>query len=351
MWSPHFVVTTTTALRRGPSSKIGRFSARPLPTPPALHQPSSLLPQFRSRHTLALARALPASFAAGALSRPKSKNGDANDETDGEDSVSLTRAVQQHDAYLRAMRRHVPTLCLPALVDHPDCAFVEDAVVTIQNRAVVARIGHESRRGEVGSIRTVLEQLGIEIVCDMTTGIDGGGFAGSATCDGGDVLYTGLGRHLFVGMSSRTKEEACGHLERAFGDLLDEVIPVDLPTPTLGTSNNAMDETPLHLKSATTCLDSHTLLFPTGECGDALMKAMDPERYGYDVIRLPSMLACNVVVVKDRHVLAQDVACLESQWILKEAAQDRGMSIDFVDTSELAKKDAALTCCSVLLEI
>jgi dimethylargininase len=324
------LVVAKTALQRWPSSSKGNLYARPS----VAHSSGEVL--VRNRHTLALARSLPASFAERALTR--------HDESNDDDPVSLGRAVRQHEAYLQALRRYVPTLCLPALPDHPDCAFVEDAVVTIQNRAVMNRIGHDSRRGEVGSIRTVLEQLGMSIVCDMTT------MGGGATCDGGDVLYTGLGRHLFVGMSSRTNEEACAHLERAFGDLVEGVIPVALPDPTLN-STDGTAESPLHLKSATTCLDSHTLLVPTGEGGDALMKALQPERYGYDVIRVPSMLACNVVVVKDRHVLAQDASCDASKQILSEAANERGMSIEFVDTSELAKKDAALTCCSVLLEI
>jgi dimethylargininase len=319
------LVVAKTALQRWPSSSKGNLYARP-----SVAHSSEVL--VRNRHTLALARSLPASFAERALTR--------HDESNDDDHVSLGRAVRQHEAYLQALRRYVPTLCLPALPDHPDCAFVEDAVVTIQNRAVMNRIGHDSRRGEVGSIRTVLEQLGMSIVCDMTT-MDGG-----ATCDGGDVLYTGLGRHLFVGMSSRTNEEACAHLDRAFGDLVEGVIPVALPN-----MNDVTAASPLHLKSATTCLDSSTLLVPTGEGGDALMKSLQSERYGYDVIRVPSMLACNVVVVKDRHVLAQDGACRESKQILSDAAQERGMSIEFVDTSELAKKDAALTCCSVLLEI
>ena len=70
---------------------------------------------------------------------------------------------------------------------------------------------------------------------------------------------------------------------------------------------------------------------------------------GYETIQLPNMLACNVVLVNG-HVLAQDVDCEESKDLLRAACQERDLPIHWLDTSELAKVDGALTCCSVLLD-
>lgn len=42
---------------------------------------------------------------------------------------------------------------LPTLESHPDCPFVEDTVVYARGVAVTLRQGHESRRGEVDSVR------------------------------------------------------------------------------------------------------------------------------------------------------------------------------------------------------
>jgi dimethylargininase len=183
-------------------------------------------------------------------------------------------------------------------------------------------------------MRLVLEQLGMEIVADMTRT---GNLSLAAVCDGGDVLFTG--RHLFVGLSSRTNQAACRVLHQAFADVV-ETIPVVMPQSQV-----------LHLKSAVTHLDDSTLLAPTGALGDGLLQSMKAEERGYTVIRIPHVLTCNAVVVNNHHVLAQDSSCEVSKQALRLAATERNMMIDFVDTSELAKKDAALTCCSVLLEI
>jgi dimethylargininase len=294
------------------------------------------------QHTVAIVREIPSSF-----SRALAMGDDAASSDRGD--VSVRRAQAQHARFVAALRTRVPTFLLPPLDHHPDCAFVEDAAVSIGNRAVLTHPGHETRRGEVSSLRTVLEHgLGMHIALDMTrtgTEEDEGSHDEVALCDGGDVLYTG--RHLFVGLSSRTNLRAYEALETALGDLVEDVVPVPLPGP------GALGDAPgvLHLKSAVTHLDPFSLLIPAGDYGDALVRAMRPEEHGYQVIRLPSLLACNAVVIRHRHVLAQDVECELSKYQLREAARERGMTIDFVNTSELAKKDAALTCCCILLSI
>jgi dimethylargininase len=155
-----------------------------------------------------------------------------------------------------------------------------------------------------------------------------------AICDGGDVLYTG--RHLFVGMSSRTNSASASVLQAAF-----EVEVVVVPSAAVEV---------LHLKSAVTHLDEWTLLAPTGAGGDAVLEAMQASERGYDVVRLPDVLACNVVAVNG-WVLAQDTKCEESRQKIQKAVQERNLQLEWVDTSELAKKDAALTCCSILLSL
>jgi N-dimethylarginine dimethylaminohydrolase len=51
-----------------------------------------------------------------------------------------------------------------------------------------------------------------------------------------------------------------------------------------------------------------------------------------------------------RTILAYDTKCSESRAKLHKAVvEERGYKLEFVDTSELAKKDGGLTCCSVLL--
>lgn len=76
---------------------------------------------------------------------------------------------------------------------------------------------------------------------------------------------------------------------------------------------------------------------------------MSSKDRGYTAIRVPDILSCNAVTIND-HVLAQD-SCDKSKEAIENACVERGFGLTFVDTTELAKKDAALTCCSVLLSL
>jgi dimethylargininase len=272
----------------------------------------------RCRHSrgyaLAISRDVPSSFAS-ALTKY------SNDE----EPVDLANAKKQHKMYLQQLRTLVPTYCLPALDDHPDSIFVEDTVVAIGNTAVITNPGHPSRRGEVDTIKDVLVRLGMDVI-DMRAENE------DAICDGGDVLNAP--RHLFVGLSERTNLAAVEVLANAF-DVETISVPFD--------KSNA-----LHLTSIVSHMDSNTLLAPTGVVGDQALEAMRYNELGYDVIRLPNMLACNVVAVNGG-ILAQDGGCQESRALLISAAAERGLIIHFVDASEIAKVDGALTCCSVLL--
>lgn len=269
----------------------------------------------QKRYSLAISREIPSSFANAVTKFSNS-----------EEPIDVVRTRAQKAEYLRALRRYVPTLCLPALEEHPDSVFVEDTVVAIGSKAVITNPGHPSRRGEVDTVLVVLKQLGFEIV-DMRN-------VESAFCDGGDVLYTG--RHLFVGLSERTTPVAVDIFAGSFPGV--DVRAVEFQGDAL------------HLKSIVTHLDETTLLAPTGSLGDQVLEEMQAQELGYDVVRLPSMLACNVVVVNGG-CLAQHTGCEESQRVLVASAKDRGLTLDFVDMSEIAKADGALTCCSVLLQI
>lgn len=281
----------------------------------------------RQLYRLAIARELPNNFqdAVAEHHAPADPTGRTSTET----PLCLGRARQQHANYVAALRHILPVLELPPLENQPDCCFVEDAVVAIDERAVVNRMGHLSRRGEVDSIKAILEQLGMDIV-DMREK------SNKATCDGGDVLFTG--RHLFVGLSNRTNREGAQVLSNSFSHIEAIVVPRTM----------MQGGQVLHLKSAVTHMDECTLVAPTGSAGDQVIEAMRAEQLGYQTIRLPDVLACNLVSCNGK-LLVQDTKCYESRQSLKNAAKQRHMEMIYVDTSELAKKDAALTCCSVLL--
>ncbi|KAL7469525.1 hypothetical protein ACHAXS_009945, partial [Conticribra weissflogii] len=340
----------------------------------------------RSKHTLAITRHIPDSFR-DALSA----HHDASSSP-----ISLTQCRTQHARYQTVLQSLLPRpiVSLPPLEHHPDCPFVEDVVVVANGVACITNPGHPSRRGdEVDSVKNVLLDLPSNEGCSSSSSfcfvegeslfdmrnsnnnnynnhdndddndhvdnddddndhVDDRGAMMMATADGGDVLYTG--RHLFVGLSDRTNYMGYEFLRSVFGPRLGGggdavVVPVVIPPVERGTTTTTTTSSVLHLKSAVTHLDDRTLLAPEGPLGDAILEAMKAEERGYRAIRLGDVLSCNVVVVND-HVLVQDSDCDVSTERIVEACRERGLGWTFVDTGELAKKDAALTCCSVLLE-
>lgn len=327
--------------------------------------------------TVAITREIPDSFV-DAISFHYDQQHHEQQQGGGDVAVSLEKAREQHSNYINTLKQHLITtpekqgdgstgdkkkgggggiINLPAMESYPDCVFVEDTMVAIDDTAVVTRMGHEKRRGEVASMKSALLDLeGMRNVYDMNDSTtDDDNNHGTCYCDGGDVLYTG--RHLFVGITNRTTDNGYEYLKKVFSyhhKLINEenVIPIPMMMPSymnVGKKDSNRGGV-LHLKSAVTHIDEETVLLPEGQLGDVLQQIMKLSERGYKIIRLPDVLSCNAVVVNG-HVLAQDSSCSVSKRRIDDACLERGLGVTFVDTSELAKKDAALTCCSVLLSV
>ncbi|MEM8712480.1 MAG: arginine deiminase family protein, partial [Planctomycetota bacterium] len=116
--------------------------------------------------------------------------------------IDLQRARQQHSVYVDVLRSAgCDVIELDAALDLPDCVFVEDAAVALDEVAVLTRPGAESRRGELAAIESALAPL------RTLRRIEAPG-----TLDGGDVLV--LGRDVYVGLSSRSNEAGVEQLRR-----------------------------------------------------------------------------------------------------------------------------------------
>jgi len=246
-------------------------------------------------------------------------------------SFSLEKAKREHEKYISELRSVLPVYEISALEEFPDSVFVEDTAVAFGRRAVLCHPGHPTRVGEVESIKEVLISFGVDIVADMR-GFD------NAHCDGGDVLV--FGETMLVGLSNRTNAKGAGILRDTFGENC-HILP-----PTMQGSSV------LHLKSAVTAMNHDTIVVPEGAAGDSLIASIEKAQIDQElsIVRVPDVFACNMVACNN-HVFFQDVSCVETRSVLEDAAQDRSLESHWVDTSELAKKDAALTCCSILLDI
>jgi dimethylargininase len=148
--------------------------------------------------------------------------------------------------------------------------------------------------------------------------------ASPATLDGGDVLR--VGKRLYVGLSTRTNDDGVRALERVVAPFGYTVTPIRTTAC-------------LHLKSAVTAIDDDRLL-----CNPAWIDATLFD--GLDVIDVDPAepQAANVLRVGD------GIICAAAHARTIDLLSRRGYRVCAVDVSELAKAEAGVTCCSVIVE-
>lgn len=230
--------------------------------------------------------------------------------------IDPARAGAQHDAYEECLRRAgCSVVRLPADPKLPDSVFVEDMAVVLDELAIIARPGAASRRAEVAAVAEALRTLRTLVPLREP-----------ATLDGGDVLR--VGRTLYVGLGARTNARGAAQLEDAVAPFGYRVVGV----PFAGC---------LHLKSAVTLAAPGVLLVqPAWVSPEAFGSGLEP------VIVDPSEPhAANVLLVGG--AVIQPAAFPRT----RERLESRGIRVEAVDVSELAKAEGAVTCCSLLVEV
>ena len=226
--------------------------------------------------------------------------------------IDLPRAVAQHDAYAALLGSlGLELVELPADPAYPDCCFVEDVAVVLDEVALLTRPGALSRRGEVAAVQAALARYRrIENTPPP------------ATLEGGDVLR--VGATLVVGRSARTNEAGIARLAEVAEPLGYRVVTV----PVTGC---------LHLKSAVTALDDERLLVnrawldPAPLAGFELVDVAPEEPGAANVLRVAGTLVAH-------SGFARTI----------ERVTSLGYAVRTLDVSEFLKAEAALTCKSLL---
>ena len=115
--------------------------------------------------------------------------------------IDYERACAQHKQYEDALRSlGINVITLDAEADLPDSVFVEDVALVLDECAIMLNPGASSRRPEVASVEKALAPYR-EIFRIQPPG----------TVDGGDILT--VGRTIYVGLSSRSTEDAIGQMK------------------------------------------------------------------------------------------------------------------------------------------
>ena len=227
--------------------------------------------------------------------------------------IDYERAVQQHTAYENALRKIGYTVKqISETPELPDGVFVEDTAVVFPELAVITRPGAKSRRPETESMAEALSQYRELSFIEYP-----------GTLDGGDVMVAG--KEVFFGLSQRTNKEAIGQFAEIVKPLGYRVTGVPV--------RNC-----LHLKTAASYVDEGLLLInPEWVNADAFpgyrCETVHPgEPYGANVIRRENRALCPVAFPHT------------AEWLAA-----RGYDVLTIDQSELAKAEAGVTCCSILV--
>jgi dimethylargininase len=229
-------------------------------------------------------------------------------------AIDVDLARSQHTEYRELLTElGCAVMHLPAEPDLPDSVFVEDTAVVLDELAVLTRPGAESRQGEVGSIAKALSPY--RSLAALTA---------PAMLDGGDVLC--VGKTIWIGLSTRSNLAGIEQFER-------------LVAPHGYAVRSTKVHRILHLKSAVTAVSDDTLLVNPDW--------IDGDFDGYRVIPVdPSeSLAANVLRVGERVVVST------SYPRTTERLDNAGIQHHSVASSELAKAEGSLTCCSLLFNV
>jgi dimethylargininase len=228
--------------------------------------------------------------------------------------IDLEKAQAQHHAYEKLLADlGARVISLPAEPDLPDSMFVEDPALVLNELAIIFPLGSESRRREAPSLAAALlpfRRLEHVRLPGMV--------------EGGDILRVGC--KLFVGLTARSNAQGIEQLSAFVSPHGYQVVGV----PVTGC---------LHLKSAVTALDDHTLLANRAWFDTSFFP-------GYDWVDVDAAEphAGNVLTV------AGAVIFPASFPRTRERIEARGFRVTSLDISELQKAESALTCSSLIFD-
>jgi dimethylargininase len=229
--------------------------------------------------------------------------------------IDVARAIAQHRIYedsLRALGARV--ISLPEEPDLPDSVFVEDPLIVVDEIAVIAPMGCESRRAEAESLAKAIAPF--RPVARLS---------GPAKLEGGDVMR--VDRTLYVGLSSRTDAAGIAQL----GAILKPFGYCVVPVAVHGC---------LHLKSACTSLGEGALL-----ANRAWLDTGPLQSFRILDVAADEPHAANVLRIGD--TVLMPAAFPQTEQMLR----NEGFTVRTVDISELMKAEAAVTCSSVIFEV
>ena len=220
--------------------------------------------------------------------------------------------LREHAAYAAALREAgVAVEMLGPLEDFPDSVFVEDPALVFGEGAILLDPGAETRRGEVERMAPVLERH-FGTVIRLAEG----------HADGGDVLATP--ERVLIGLSARTDAVGAAALVEALGRLGRAAEIVAPPREAL------------HLKTIASPIDEETILTTAAGAASGLFAG-----FRTIVTDLGEDGAANALRVNAVLLLSG------GHPRIAERLDREGYRLVLLDTAQIARIDAGLSCMSL----
>jgi dimethylargininase len=255
----------------------------------------------------------PDEYAFTAITRGVSKNIAACELTYRcREEIDYTKAAFQLEQYCQLLRKwNVNLVTIPGSDSYPDCCFVQDTAVVLDEVCVIASMGATTRAGEVSEVERLLSPFRrIRRIVPP------------ATLDGGDVVQ--IGKRLFVGLSRRTNARGIAALDRIVEPLGYSVVPVTV-------------DGGLHLTTGCGVVNDETILLNPRWLDAGAFKGLRQLHVPED-----EPWAANTIRVND-------FVCLEEGAPrTMDIVQPYAGNIDTLNISEFRKAEGSLSCLSLI---
>jgi len=237
----------------------------------------------------------------------------------GPTDINASRAA--HANYLSALQDNgVIVDVLPGLDEHPDCMFVEDAAIVVNNAVVIPFMGHPSREGEQ---KAVSEFLGETLeIHQMPEG---------ATMDGGDVIF--FDDRFLIGRSTRTNSKGIDFFQGVAREQGFSSMVFEIPSSTL------------HLTTVCSSPKPGMLIVAEGHLVPEQFTSLVDE--GVQILWVPNeeSYAANVIGFESGNVIIS-----ANYPVTKRVLEDAGFTTQSVDMTHIRAADGSLTCCSIFYQ-
>jgi dimethylargininase len=221
-------------------------------------------------------------------------------------------AMIQHEQYISTLEGcGVDVTVLLPDDAYPDSVFVEDTALLIPECAIITNPGAPSRKGEVVTIKKVLNDFYKSIVEVNPPG----------TIDGGDILA--IDNHYYIGLSDRTNYDGAKQV-------------IDILKKYGKTASSIEVKNFLHLKSGIAYLGNRHLImtneFPKNSSFKEFIQIRTEENENY---------AANCVNINGNIIFPKGYERT------KQRIERSGFSLMEVDVSEFRKLDGGVSCLSL----